>query len=354
MSELKRPIDLRSDTVTKPTPAMLRAMTEAELGDDVYQEDPAVNLLEARAAALLGKESALFVPTGTMGNTIALKLNTEHGQEVLCEARSHVFNYELAMMAWFCGCLARPVTAPSGILTWDLLKPHLKPLGPHAAPTGMISLENSHNMAGGAVTPVEVTDDICRRAHELGLRVHLDGARIFNAATCLNLPAARLAAHADTVMFCLSKGLCAPVGSLVAGTRKDMDRARLYRKRLGGGMRQAGVLAAAGLIALEEMPRRLSQDHAHARLLAEGLARIGGVAIDPASVQTNIVIFDLSALQLTGSECSRLLLAEGVRANAVGEHAVRMVTHHDVSREECERAIAATEGVLRRYSKAIR
>ncbi|MCC6293071.1 MAG: aminotransferase class I/II-fold pyridoxal phosphate-dependent enzyme [Bryobacterales bacterium] len=354
MSEPKRPIDLRSDTVTKPTQAMLRAMTEAELGDDVYQEDPTVNLLEARAAALLGKEAALFVPTGTMGNTIALKLNTEHGQEVLCETRSHVFNYELAMMAWFCGCLARPVTAPSGILTWDLLKPHLKPLGPHAAPTGMISLENTHNMAGGTVTPVEVTDDICRRAHHLGLRVHIDGARIFNAATCLHLPAARLAAHADTVMFCLSKGLCAPAGSLVAGSRKDMDRARLYRKRLGGGMRQAGILAAAGLLALEEMPKRLTTDHAHARLLAEGLARIGGVAIDPTSVQTNIVIFDLSALGLTGSECSERLREQGVLANAVGEYAVRMVTHHGVSAAECERALAATASVLSRYSKASR
>lgn len=340
-------IDLRSDTVTKPTPAMLRAMATAELGDDVYQEDPTVNRLEARAAAIFGKEAALFVPTGTMGNTIGLKVNSTHGQEVLCETRSHVFNYELAMMAWFCGCLARPVTAPNGILTWDLLKPHVKPLGPHAAPTGMISLENTHNMAGGTVTPLDVTDDICAHAHALGLPVHLDGARIFHAATYLNAPAARLARDVDTVMFCLSKGLCAPVGSLLAGTQKAMDQARLYRKRLGGGMRQAGVLAAAGLIALEEMPNRLADDHANARLLAEGLLKLDGVAVDMATVQTNIVIFDVSARSLTGAECSQRLHRAGVLANAVGPHSVRLVTHHDVSREACAAALGAIEEALR-------
>lgn len=347
MSEAKRKIDLRSDTVTKPTAAMFGAMAEAELGDDVYQEDPTVNRLEERAAKVFGKEAALFVPTGTMGNTIGLKVNTEHGQEVLCETRSHVFNYELAMMAWFCGCLARPVTAEDGVLTWDHLRGQVKPLGPHAAPTGMVSIENTHNMAGGVVTPVEVIDDICAHAHALGLPVHIDGARIFHAATYLNCDVARLAANADTVMFCLSKGLCAPVGSMVAGTKKAMDKARLYRKRLGGGMRQAGILAAAGLVALEEMPKRLGEDHANARLLAEGLAKMDGVGIDAKKVQTNIVIFDVSARKLTGAECSRKLAEAGVLANAVAEHAVRLVTHHDVTRLDCEVALGAIAETLR-------
>lgn len=340
-------IDLRSDTVTKPTAAMMRAMTEAPLGDDVYQEDPTVNRLEERAAAVLGKEAALFVPTGTMGNTIAMKLHTEHGQEVLCETRSHVFNYELAMMAWFCGCLARPVKAEDGVLTWDHLRGSVKPLGPHAAPTGMVSIENTHNMAGGVVTPVDVIDGICEGAHALGLPVHIDGARIFHAAEYLGCDVARIAAKADTVMFCLSKGLCAPVGSMLVGTQKAMDKARLYRKRLGGGMRQAGVLAAAGLLALEEMPKRLGEDHANARLLAEGLAKIGGIGVEPARVQTNIVIFDLSARGVTGAECSRRLAEAGVRANAVAEYAVRMVTHHDVSRADCEAAVGAVAEALR-------
>ncbi|MBK7927161.1 MAG: aminotransferase class I/II-fold pyridoxal phosphate-dependent enzyme [Bryobacterales bacterium] len=340
-------IDLRSDTVTKPTRAMLEAMATAELGDDVYQEDPTVNRLEARAAEVFGKEAALFVPTGTMGNTIGLKVNSTHGQEILCETRSHVFNYELAMMAWFCGCLARPVTAAGGILTWDHLKPHLKPLSPHAAPTGMIALENTHNMAGGTVTPLEVMDDICARAHALGLPVHLDGARVFHAATYLDVEVARLAREVDTVMFCLSKGLCAPVGSLLAGTRQAMDQARLYRKRLGGGMRQAGVLAAAGLIALEEMPKRLGEDHANARLLAEGLLRIDGVSVDMATVQTNIVIFDVAARGLSGAECSQRLARAGVMANAVGASTVRLVTHHDVSQAECAAALGAIEEALR-------
>ena len=340
-------IDLRSDTVTKPTEAMLRAMTEAELGDDVYQEDPTVNRLEERAAQVMGKEAALFVPTGTMGNTIGLKVNTEHGQEVLCETRSHVFNYELAMMAWFCGCLARPVMAEDGVVTWDHLRRSVKPLGPHAAPTGMVSLENTHNMAGGVVTPVEVIDDVCQHAHELGLPVHMDGARIFHAATYLGCGVDRLVANVDTVMFCLSKGLCAPVGSMVAGTKKAMDKARLYRKRLGGGMRQAGVLAAAGLIALEEMPKRLEEDHANARLLADGLSKMDGIGVDPAKVQTNIVIFDVSERGMTGAECSKRLGRAGVRANAVGEHRVRLVTHHDVTRAQCEAALGAIEEAMR-------
>src|SRR4051794_4080 len=235
-------IDLRSDTVTRPTPEMRRAMAEAEVGDDVYGEDPTVNRLERRAAEILGKEAALFVPTGTMANTIGLKLHTEHGQEVICEARSHVYNYELAMMAWFAGCLPRFVHAEDGILRWEAVRKVIRPLSPHWAPTGMIEIENTSNMAGGTVYPLEAIREIHEGAQERGLKVHMDGARVFNAAEYLKKPVKEVVAEVDTVAFCLSKALGAPVGSMIAGPAELMKRARLYRKRLGGGMRQAGIL----------------------------------------------------------------------------------------------------------------
>ncbi len=330
-------IDLRSDTVTRPTPAMRRAMAEAEVGDDVYGEDPTVNRLEQRAARILGKQAGLFVPTGTMGNTIGVKVHTHHGQEVICEARSHVLDYELAMMAWFSGCIARPIYGENGILTWDRIRAEIRPLHGHYAPTGLIELENTHNMAGGSVYPPEVFDRIADGAHELGLKVHLDGARIFNAAACLGRPVSEIAAKADTVMFCLSKGLGAPVGSMLVGTAEAIAAARLYRKRLGGGMRQAGVLAAAGLIALEEMPARLSQDHANARFLADSLSRLKGVKIAH-EVQTNIVIFDVAATGLSAPELSARLKSRGVLINPVRGSLMRLVTHLDVSRADCESA----------------
>ena len=339
-------IDLRSDTVTKPTAAMRQAMMDAEVGDDVYGEDPTVNRLEMRAAEIFGKQAALLVPSGTMGNTVAVKAHTQHGQEVICEARSHVFNYELAMIAWFSGCVARPIAGADGMLTWELIRKEVRPLGPHWAPTGLIEIENTHNMAGGSVMPVEAVEEICDRAHELGLAVHMDGARVFNAATYLGRSVQEITAKVDTVMFCLSKALGAPVGSMVVGPREAIDRARLYRKRLGGGMRQAGVLAAAGLIALEQMPWRLKEDHANARLLAEGLSQVRGVAIDPARVQTNILIFDVSGTGLTGAQFSARLKDRGVLANPVGPAALRMVTHYDVSRADCEAALGAAAEVV--------
>lgn len=332
-----RVIDLRSDTVTRPTEAMRRAMAEAEVGDDVYGEDPTVNRLEQRAAEILGKEAALLVPSGTMGNTIGVKLHTRHGQEVICEARSHVFNYELAMMAWFSGCVARPIAAEDGILRWEQIRSQIRPPGPHWAPTGLIVIENTHNMAGGTVCPPEVMQEICENAHQLGLKVHLDGARIFNAATFLRRPVAELAAGADTVMFCLSKGLGAPVGSLLVGTAEAVAQARLYRKRLGGGMRQAGVLAAAGLIALEQMPARLEEDHRNARLLAEVLRNLPGVRVTH-RVETNIVIFDVGGLRVSAGQFSARLRERGVLINPLNQRELRLVTHYDVSREDCLRA----------------
>lgn len=340
-----RVIDLRSDTVTKPTPAMRRAMAAAEVGDDVYGEDPTVNRLEEKAAGLLGKEAALFVPSGTMGNTIAIKLHTRHGQEVICEARSHVFNYELAMMAWFAGCLARPVHTADGILDWASIEPALRPLGPHWAPTGLIVLENTHNMAGGTVYPLATFRDVCQRAHALGIKVHLDGARIFNAATFLKRPARELVEGADTVMFCLSKGLGAPVGSLLAGPRDAIAEARLYRKRLGGGMRQAGVLAAAGLVALDEMLQRLEEDHENARAAANLLSEIPGLTI-PHRVETNIVILDLSGAGVPAAAVSEELRRQGILINPVGPWQLRLVTHFDVSREDCLYAARTLARVL--------
>jgi threonine aldolase len=329
-------IDLRSDTVTKPTPEMRRAMAEAEVGDDVYGEDPTVNRLERRAAEILGKEAALFVPTGTMANTIGLKLNTEHGQEIICESRAHILNYELAMMAWFCGCVARPVSSEDGILSWEQIRPVIRPLGPHWAPTGVIEIENTSNISGGSVYPLKVIHEICEGARERGLKVHMDGARVFNAAEHLGVPVREIVAPVETVSFCLSKALGAPVGSMIAGADEKIRRGRLYRKRLGGGMRQAGVLAAAGLIALEDGPRKLAADHANARFLAEALATIPGIALDPAKVKTNIVIFDVSRTGLAAAEFSARLKAKGVLMNAVNETQVRLVTHYDVDRAGAE------------------
>jgi threonine aldolase len=339
-------IDLRSDTVTKPTPAMRRAMSEAEVGDDVYGEDPTVNRLEQRAAGLFGKEAGLFVPTGSMGNTIAVKLHTEHGQEVICEARSHVFNYELAMLAWFSGCVARPIHAEDGVLRWPQIREEIRSQGISRAPTGAVLLENTHNMAGGSVTPLPVMNEICGQCHAAGLKVHLDGARIFNAATALGLNVRELTSAADTVMFCLSKGLCAPVGSLLLGTAEAMARGRLIRKRLGGGMRQVGVLAAAGLIALEEMPARLTEDHANARFLAEGLARVPGIHV-PHRVETNIVIFDIEGTGLDTQEYCRRLRQRGILINGIDARRMRLLTHNDVDRASCERALLAIAEVAR-------
>lgn len=338
-------IDLRSDTVTRPTAEMRRAMAEAVVGDDVYGEDPTINLLEERAAALMGKEAALLVPTGTMGNTIGIKVHTEHGQEVICELRAHILNYELSMMAWFTGCLARAVVAETGILSWASIYEQIRPLGPHAAPTGLIEVENTHNMAGGTVYPLDTLREICEEAHKLGLPVHMDGARVFNAATALGVPVSTVVAPVDTVMFCLSKGLGAPVGSMLAGPKRLIDKGRLLRKRLGGGMRQAGVLAAAGLIGLEKMAGRLGEDHENCQYLARELAKIPGVVVERAP-ETNILFFDVNGTGLSGPEFSARLKERGVLINsAYGVGRLRLLTHFDVDRAACARAVEAVRAV---------
>ena len=333
-------IDLRSDTLTKPSAAMRRAMAEAEVGDDVYGEDPTINNLEQTAAAIMGKEAALLLPTGTMGNTIAIKLHTSHGQEVICESRAHILNYELSMMAWFAGCVARPIVATRGLLSWKQIEKEIRPLGPHWAPTGLIEIENSHNMAGGSVYPLRTIKEIAAGAHSHGLKVHMDGARVFNAAAALGCPVKEIVEPVDSVMFCLSKGLGAPVGSMLAGTKQDMDRGRLLRKRLGGGMRQAGILAAAGLIALEEMPARLPEDHQHAQMLAAALAEGSGVVVE-SPVETNIVIADFEASRYTASEFCEAMKENGILLNPISPTKARFVTHVDVSHENIEKVAAA-------------
>ena len=338
-------IDLRSDTVTKPTAAMRAAMAAAEVGDDVYGEDPTVNRLEQRAAEVFGRDASIFVPTGTMGNQIAIRLHTQHGQEVICEAKSHILDWEMAMVSAFSGCVPRTVDGDHGVLSWESIRRAIAPKIYYRAPTGLIALENTHNMAGGTVTPLEVFEEIWAGAREAKLPVHLDGARIFNAAAASGIDVATLTCGFDTVMFCLSKGLGAPVGSMLVGSHEVIDRARVYRKSLGGGMRQAGVLAAAGLIALEEMPKRLGEDHANAQLLAEAIARCDAAEIDPTEVQTNIVIFTLredgDAVDLV-----RGLRENDVLASAIGPHTVRLVTHYDVTRADCERAASVLKRLL--------
>ncbi len=324
-------------------------MASAEVGDDVYGEDPTVNRLEARAAELLGREAALFVPTGTMGNQIAIRLHTRSGQEIVCESRSHILDWEMAMAASFSGCLIRPVVAERGILTWAHIEPVIFARGStFRAGTGLIEIENTANLAGGTVTPLAVLEEIWAGAKERKLPVHLDGARIFNAATTLGgdvfAQARALSSGFDTVMFCLSKGLCAPVGSMLVGSKDAIAEGRMYRKALGGGMRQAGILAAAGLIALEKMPLRLHEDHGNARMLAETLAAIAEVEIDLTGVETNIVVFKLRTKK--AADVTAALRARGVLMSAVGPQAVRLVTHHDVDTAACGVAAERLKEVL--------
>ncbi|MCA1850264.1 MAG: low specificity L-threonine aldolase [Acidobacteria bacterium] len=344
-------IDLRSDTVTRPTPAMRRAMAEAEVGDDVYGEDPTVNRLQERAAEIFEKEAALFVPTGSMGNQIAVKLHTRPGTEVIIEERGHIFNYEMATMAAVSGALARPVRSAdgSGILNWSEIEAAIHAGDTYyVAPTSLIALENTHNLAGGTLLTRARTEEICERAHALRIPVHLDGARIFNASVALGETVAALARPVDSVMFCLSKALGAPVGSMLLGGRGFIEEARRWRKLLGGGMRQAGVLAAAALVALEESPARLHEDHANARRLAEGLAELPGVKIDPEGVVTNILIFDVSGTGRPSEEiCASLRSDFGVLAHGFGP-SIRMVTHYDVSRAQIDTALEALKKVVSR------
>jgi len=341
-------IDLRSDTVTKPSAEMRRAMAEAEVGDDVFIEDPTINKLQERAAEIFGREAGLFVPSGSMGNLTCILAQARQGQEVICEESGHVYNYEMASMSAIAGVLPRLVVGEDGILSWQSISKAIRPKIYYRPQTALIALENTHNMAGGTVYPTEVAEEICDRAHEAGIRVHLDGARIFNAATYLGEKVADMTKKFDSIQFCLSKGLGAPVGSMIVGTREFIVRCRSIRKMLGGGMRQAGVLAAAGLIALEKGPKRLQIDHDNAKLLATRLAAVPGVTLNPAQVQTNIVIFNLKTSGWSSSDFLQTLAKRGVLGIPVDNERVRMVTHLDVDRNDVEKASAVVQEVLHR------
>lgn len=347
-------VDLRSDTVTRPSAAMRRAMAEAEVGDDVYLEDPTVNALERRAAEIFAKEAALFVPSGCMGNLIAIKVWTHHGDEVICEERSHVNLYELASMSAIAGCMPRIARGEDGILDWPAIEAVIRPRIYYDSQTALVCLENTHNMAGGTTYPVERIDEICAHAHAAKLRVHLDGARVFNAAVALGVDVAAITRKLDSVMFCLSKGLGAPVGSMIAGSQEFIDKARIYRKMFGGGMRQAGVLAAAGRIALEESPKHLAIDHQNALRLAQGIAQIPTLRIDPAKVQTNIVIFDCHDTGLDAVQLCEALKPHGIWALDVAPYLVRFVTHCDVDAAGIDRALVALGQVLGHSRRAAR
>jgi len=341
-------IDLRSDTVTKPSDAMRKAMAAAEVGDDVFGDDPTVNHLQERAAEIFEKEAALWVPTGCMGNEIAVKVHTKPGHEIVTEDRGHILNYELGAAAVISGVTIRAVKSAdgSGHLTWDEIEPAIKLNTPYyQATTGLVCLENTHNFAGGSVMTAAECADVCKKTHAVGLPVHMDGARIFNAAVALNESVADLTRGCDSVMFTLSKGLGAPAGSILLGTKDFIQEARIWRKRLGGGMRQIGILAAAGLIALEEGPKRLHEDHANARTLSEGIANIDGVAIDVEKVVTNIVIFDITATGKTSAEIVAALKENNILAVGFGD-VIRMVTHCDVASSDIETVIAALQEIV--------
>jgi threonine aldolase len=335
-------IDLRSDTLTQPTDEMRRAMAEAEVGDDVFGEDPTVKRLEARVAELLGFEAALFVPSGTMGNAIAIRILTQRGDEVLVEHRSHVVRYELSAMSALSGVMPRTVETPDGHLTPGHVQDAVSPPAYYKSDVTLVVLENTHNLAGGTVQGVAETQAVIDAGRKAGIRVHVDGARIWNAATALGVAPSALVAGADTVMTCLSKGLGCPVGSLISASRDRIAEARRVRKLLGGGMRQAGVLAAAGLWALDEAVPRLAEDHSRARRLGEALGRSPGVSVT--LPQTNIVVALLETR--TAPDVVSALGEQGVLAIAMDARTLRVVTHRDVGEEDCARAAEVIGAVL--------
>ena len=334
-----RPIDLRSDTATDPSPTMRQAMADADVGEDGLHEDPTVNLLEERTAELLGKEAALFVPTGTMGNLVALKVHTQPGEEMILEEHSHLYNAEMAGLSAVCGLLARSIPGDQdGMLCWGDIRARIRPRVYSRSQTSMICLENTHNLRGGTVLDNERVDDLCARAHELGLKTHLDGARLTNAAVASGLSLAALSAGFDSVMIDFAKGLGAPAGAVVAGPAAWIERARSVRKLLGGAIHQPGFLAAACLHGLEDFPVRLGDDHRKARRLAEALSKLSGVVVDPERVVTNIVIAKL-ADDLNGAAACERLQERGILVHLLEDGRLRFVTHGNVSDEELDFAI---------------
>lgn len=346
-------IDLRSDTVTKPSPAMREAMARAEVGDDVYGEDPTVNRLQELAATLVGKPAALFVPTGIMANQLSIRAQAQAGDEVIVERTAHIVRYEHGAAAALAGVQLHWVPGERGILKPDQVAAAIRPNDPYNPRTRLICLENTHNSGGGSIYPLPVIEQLRALAHSHGIPMHLDGARLFNAVVATGIPAAEYARHFETVTFCLSKGLGAPVGSLIAADAAMIPTFRRYRRMYGGGMRQAGVLAAAGIYALEHNIARLKDDHEHARRLAAALQKIPNVSIDVDGVETNIVLFDVLGATRSAEEILAALKQEGVLINSVGyapggRLTFRAVTHLDISASDVERAGEVFARVLSR------
>jgi len=343
---MKEFIDLRSDTVTKPTPAMRKAMTEAEVGDDVFGEDPTVNILQEKVAHLLGKEASLFVPSGTMANQLSIKSHTQPGDEVIIESSSHPYNFEGGAGAALSGVQFQCLKGVRGILEASQIEEAIRPADHHFPVTRLVCLENTHNRGGGSVLPLKKIAEIYRLAKSKGLLVHLDGARLWNASVATGIGPHEYAQWADSVSVCLSKGLGAPVGSLVAGTKPFIDRVHRFRKMYGGGMRQVGIIAAAGIYALDHHIERLKEDHQNARRLAVGLKEFKGVSIDPRHVETNIVIFDVASTRITAFQVAEAMKKEGVLIHALAKTQIRLVTHLDVTAEDIEKALKALRKVL--------
>lgn len=327
--------DLRSDTVTKPTQKMREAMAKAEVGDDVYGEDPTVNLLEKKAAEILGKEAAIFVPSGTMGNQIAIKCHTNMGDEVVVESTSHIYNYELGAMSAISGTVPRVIVGEDGFFDEEQLKNAIRPKIYYLPKTTLVCLENTHNMAGGRCLSLERAKSLCKIAKENNIKTHLDGARIFNAAIALNTTTKEIAEPFDSVMFCISKGLSAPVGSLLVGSREFIEKARVYRKMFGGGMRQAGVLAVCGLIAFEEVLPELHKDHEKAKRIARSLSKNPFFQVDLNKVETNIFMIKVNSKK-TAKEVVEKLKEKGILVSSINQSIIRIVTHKDISFEDAD------------------
>jgi len=338
-------IDLRSDTVTKPSPEMRQAIAGAEVGDDVLGEDPTMNRLEARTAEILGKEAAVYMPSGTMTNQVAVRAHTEPGDEILLDRDTHIYFYEAGAPAALSGVMVRLIAGCRGIFSAQDLEAAIRPDNIHFPHPKLLIIENTHNRGGGAVWPMETLIGVTQTARRHGLRTHLDGARIWNAAIAAGIPEAEIAGHFDTVSVCFSKGLAAPVGSALAGTKEFISRARRFRKQFGGGMRQAGLMAAGALYALENNRARLAEDHRNARRFAEGVCSLPGIDLDPAEVETNIVVFRVTSLP--AAELSRKLRDSGLLMNATGPDTVRAVTHLDVSRADIDRAVEIMRNTMK-------
>lgn len=334
-----RIIDFRSDTVTLPTEEMLQEMVKAPLGDDVYGDDATVNKLEELASEIMGKEAALLVPSGTMGNLIAVMAHTTPGQEIILEESSHIYLYEVAGIARLAGVQARTLKGEAGALAVEEVEASIRAENIHFPETGLICLENTHNMAGGVAIPVEKMEAIYRLAKEKNIPLHLDGARIFNAAETLEVDVKEIAKNVDSLMFCLSKGLCAPIGSILAGSKDFIGKARKLRKMLGGGMRQAGIIAAAGIVALDTQAKRLHQDHSNARLLAEGLNQIKGVEVDLAMVHSNIINVDFYNTGKAIPELVKIMKEKGILVNGRNHRLIRFVTHNGINPPDIQEAI---------------